>query len=233
MSVTANPGLEALQPPHHGSWEPRRALALDVARRRTVFVRRLRMGFMAAAAAIVALLLIQLILGNRGTVESETEAVSSDSRMVNPRFVGRDDALIPYVVTADAAIRHRDGAPDVTDLERPRLDYDFLNTDASRVLAETGRYDANNRVLDLYSDVNLNTDDGYSFASEHARIFLREARVVGEEPVAGSGPMGMIRADRYEIREGGDLLIFDGNVRMTLIQDRTDMSRARQEEGSE
>lgn len=233
MSVTANPGLEAFQPPDHGSWEPRRALALDVARRRTTFVRRLRLGFMTAAAAIVVILVAQLVFDGRSAGSPETETVSSDSRMVNPRFVGRDDALVPYVVTADAAIRERGGAPEVTDLERPRLDYDFLDTDASRVLAETGRYDANNRVLDLYSDVNLNTDDGYSFASEHARIFLREARVVGERPVSGSGPMGSIRADSYEIREGGDLLIFDGNVRMTLIQARTDLSRTAQEEGSE
>jgi lipopolysaccharide export system protein LptC len=191
------------------------------------------MGFMTASAAIVVVLMAQLIFDGRSAGNPETETVSSDSRMVNPRFVGRDDALVPYVVTADAAIRERGGDPEVTDLERPRLDYDFLDTDASRVLAQTGRYDANNRVLDLYSDVNLNTDDGYSFASEHARIFLREARVVGERPVSGSGPVGSIRADRYEIREGGDLLIFDGNVRMTLIQARTDLSRTAQEEGSE
>ena len=233
MSVTANPGLEAFQPPHHGSWEPRRALALGVARRRTAFVRRLRLGFMIAAAAIAVLLVVQLVMGSQGTVSGETEMVSSDSRMVNPRFVGRDDALIPYVLTADAAIRQRGGAPDITDLERPRLDYDFLETDASSVLAQTGRYDASNRVLDLYSDVNLDTEDGYRFASEHARIFLREARVVGERPVEGSGPMGTIRADSYEIREGGDLLIFDGNVRMTLVQERTDLSRTAQEKGSE
>lgn len=233
MSATANPGLEAFQPPAHGSWEPRRALALDVARRRTVFVRRLRTGFMTAAAAIVVVLIVQLIFDGRGSGGGETETVSTDSRMVNPRFVGRDDALVPYVVTADAAIRQRGSAPDVTELERPRLDYDFLDTDASRVLAETGRYDANNRVLDLYSNVNLNTDDGYSFSSQHARIFLREARVVGERPVEGTGPMGSIRADSYEIREGGDLLIFDGNVRMRLVQERTDLSRAGQEEGSE
>lgn len=223
MSVTAHPGLEALQTPHHGSWEPRRALALSVARRRTAFVAGLRVAFATGAAGIVVLVVLQLFLGSRGGPQAEPEAVSTDIRMINPRYTGRDQALTPFTVTADVAIRRRDAPPGVTDLERPRLNYDFLTAteDASQVLAETGRYDQPNRILDLYSDVNLNTTEGYSFQSEHARIFLREERVVGEEPVSGTGPMGRIRADSYEIREGGDHIIFEGNVRARLIQDRT------------
>jgi len=223
MSATANPGLEVLQTPQHGRWEPRRALALNVARRRTAFVAALRLVFMAGAIGIVALLAVQLYLGSRSTPPAEPEPVSQDIRMVNPRYTGRDDGLTPFAITADVAIRRRDAAPGTTDLERPRLEYDFLNPngDASRVLAETGRYDEPNRILELYSDVNLNTTEGYTFSSDHARIFLREDRVTGEQPVRGTGPMGEIRADRYEIREGGDHIIFEGNVRARLIQDRT------------
>ena len=103
----------------------------------------------------------------------------------------------------------------------PRLDYDFLAGDTSRVLAETGLYDLPNRTLDLFSSVNLSTPEGYSFASEHARIHLREERVTGEQPVEGTGPMGTIRADRYEIRDGGDHIVFEGNVRARLVQSRT------------
>ena len=223
MSATANPGLEALHPPHHARWEPRRALALSVARKRTAFVRGLRFFFMAAAAGIVILLGVQLTMGNQGAGPTETEAVSADVRMINPRFTGRDENLTPYAVTADVAIRRRDAAPGITELERPRLDYDFLNANGgtSRVLAQAGRYDLPNRILDLYSDVNLSTQEGYSFSSQHARIFLREERVVGEMPVEGIGPIGEIRADSYEIREGGDLVIFEGNVHAVLVQDRT------------
>ncbi|WP_300543831.1 LPS export ABC transporter periplasmic protein LptC [Maricaulis sp.] len=230
MSLTANPGLEALHPPHHGSWEPRRALALDVARRRTAFVRGLRIAFMAAAAAIVILLIVQLAMNSLGGRVTEAEPVGEEQRMTNPRFTGRDENLTPYAITADVAYRSEGGSPHVTDLERPRLDYDFLNTGTSRVLAATGRYDQPNRILDLYSDVNLHTDEGYSFTSEHARIFLSEERVTGEEPVAGTGPMGTIRADRYEIRDGGNHIVFEGNVRARLIQDRT---AATSEEGRE
>ncbi|MCR9266638.1 MAG: LPS export ABC transporter periplasmic protein LptC [Alphaproteobacteria bacterium] len=221
MSVTATPGLEALQPTHHGSWEPRRALALDVARRRTAFVRWLRLVFMAGAIGILILLTFQLVMGSLGPTEGDPQTASSEGRMTNPRFTGRDESLTPYAITADVAIRREGSAPGVTELERPRLDYDFLAGDSSRVLAETGFYDLPNRTLDLHSSVNLSTPEGYSFASNHARIHLREERVTGEEPVQGTGPMGTIRADRYEIRDGGDHIVFEGNVRARLIQDRT------------
>lgn len=223
MSTSATPGLDMFQPTLHGRWEPRRALTLSAARRRTALVRLLRLTFLAAIAAIVILLAIQLFLGTAGGPVAPAEAVSTDVRMVNPRITGRDEHLTPYALTADVAIRRRDNANGLTELERPRLDYDFLNTEAgvSEVLAQTGTFDPETRILDLFSDVNLNTDNGYSFSSQHARIFLREERVTGELPVTGSGPVGTIHADRYEIHEGGNRVIFEGNVRARIVQDRT------------
>ncbi|WP_300532397.1 LPS export ABC transporter periplasmic protein LptC [Maricaulis sp.] len=223
MTATAAQGLEALQPADHGSWEPRRALTLTAARRRTAFVRFLRFAFMGGAIAILALIIGQMIANSIGGEVETTEAVGTDVRMINPRFTGRDENNTPYVVTADSAVRRRDSEAGITDLEQPRLDYDFLSDgeQASRVLAERGTFDPTNRVLDLDANVNLTTDEGYSFASEHARIFLREERVLGEQPVTGIGPMGRMSADRYEIRDGGEHVIFEGRVRMHIIQSRT------------
>lgn len=223
MSTTATPGLELFQPTMHGNWEPRRALTLSAARRRTAFVRVLRFAFIAGIIALLALLAVQLFLGASSGPAIPDEAVSTDVRMVNPRITGRDENLTPYALTADVAIRRRDNSDGLTELERPRLDYDFLNTgaNASEVLAQTGTFDPTNRILDLYSDVNLNTDNGYSFASQHARIYLREERVVGEMPVTGSGPVGTITAERYEIHEGGNRVIFEGNVHARIVQART------------
>lgn len=223
MTASAAQGLEALQPTHHGNWEPRRALTLNAARRRTAFVNLLRIAFASAAAAITLLVLAQMFFGNRGGSVETTEAVSTDVRMLNPRFTGRDENLTPYTVTADSAIRRSDSAIGLTDLERPRLEYDLLTGGGvgSQVLAETGIYDPSNRIIDLNTDVNLNTAEGYSFATDHARVFLREERVVGEQPVDGEGPMGRVRADRFEIHDGGDRVIFEGRVRARIVQDRT------------
>lgn len=226
MSSISSHGLEALQPTHHGNWEPRRALTLNTARRRTAFVGLLRLVFIGAAVGIVALLLTQLILGNAGGPIEAQEAVSTDVRMINPRFTGRDENLTPYTVTADIAIRRRENSDGVTELQRPRLDYDFISAgdQLSQVLAETGSYDPTNRILDLNTEVNLQTDTGYTFLSQHARVHLRDQRVSGEQPVIGTGPNGSIRSDRYEILEGGNRVIFEGNVRAQILQDRTEIA---------
>ena len=222
-SLTIPSGLDALQPTQRALWEPRRALALEVARRRTAFVRGLRLFFTASALTIAGLLVVQLFLGSSQESVGEAEAVSADVRMTNPRFTGRDESLTPYAITADTAIRRRDAPAGVTELERPRLDYNFLDAgaDVSQVLAEAGRYDLPNRTLDLYTGVNFRTRTGYTFDSTHARIFLREERVTGDEAVEGTGPMGTIRADSYEISDGGNRIVFSGNVRARLIQERT------------
>ena len=195
MSTTANPGLELFQPTMHGCWEPRRALTLSAARRRSRFVRWLRFGFIAGIIALLALLVVQLFIGAASGPSLPDEAVSTDVRMINPRITGRDERLTPYALTADVAIRRRDNADGLTELERPRLDYDFLNTgtSASEVLAQT----------------------------QHARIFLREERVAGEMPVTGTGPVGTITAERYEIHDGGNRVIFEGNVHARIVQART------------
>ncbi|MEC9250700.1 MAG: LPS export ABC transporter periplasmic protein LptC [Pseudomonadota bacterium] len=224
MTASAAQGLEALQPTHHGSWEPRRALTLNAARRRTALVSLMRMIFAGGAIAITLLVIAQMFFGSQGGATESTEAVSTDVRMLNPRFTGRDENLTPYTVTADSAIRRSDSAIGLTDLDRPRLEYDLLTGGGaeSLVLAEAGVYDPSNRIIDLTTEVNFNTAEGYSFATDHARVYLREERVVGEEPVDGNGPMGQIRADRFEILDGGDRVIFEGRVRARIVQDRTD-----------
>lgn len=223
MSAPATAGLDALKPAPHGNWEPRRVLTLSAARRRTAFIRLLRFTFMAAAVAITLTVVIQLILSGLQAPSAPPEAVGTDVRMINPRFSGRDENLTPYVLTADSAIRRRDSATGVADLVNPRLAYDFLadDVDASSVLAETGSYDPTNRVLDLNTNVNFSTDAGYQFETSQARIHLRDERVVGEQPVLGTGPMGRIRADSFEIRESGDHVIFEGRVSARIVQDRT------------
>lgn len=224
MSTTTADGFGAFGTPQHEGWEPKRATTLAQARRRTAFVRTLRFALMAAAAAIAGLVVVQIALSIIGEVEPDAITVGEDARMINPRFTGRDEGGAPFTVTADAAIRRQGDALNLTELENPRLDYvsiEALENAADGVLAERGYYDSENRVLDLETDVRFRTQSGYEFISEAARIFLSEDRVVGQSEVQGSGPMGDIRADSYEILDGGDRVVFTGGVVAHIENRRT------------
>ena len=39
---------------------------------------------------------------------------------------------------------------------------------------------------------------------------------IGDRPVSGAGPAGTLAADRFEIRDGGDVLRFEGRVKVTV-----------------
>lgn len=216
--------ISPLHPPVHTAWEPRRATTLTEARKRTAFIRLLRFCLVALAGLVVLAVAAQILFRSLGSEVTVPVTVGEDARMINPRFTGRDENGTPYVVTADAAIRRRGDEARMTELESPQLDYDliFAGENAEGVLARTGLFDADTRTLDLNADVRFRTRSGYEFVAEHARIHLSDERVVGESPVEGEGPMGTIRADTYEILDGGDRVVFTGNVRTHLRNEASD-----------
>ncbi|MAP49044.1 MAG: hypothetical protein CMH90_06135 [Oceanicaulis sp.] len=197
----------------------RRAKSLADARRRSRFVAGLR-GVLIAAAVLVALnALIQMVLSG-GTDSPATDVAISagageSERIINPRFTGRDEGGVPYVITAETAERRRGAEQALTDLERPTLDYALLDggEDASRVLAEHGVFDDANLSLQLDTNVRLTTRSGYVFDTQSATLFLREGVVTGPAPMHGLAPWGAVRADRFEVRDDGHHIILEGDVR--------------------
>lgn len=144
------------------------------------------------------------------------EVVSGDSmRMHRPRYVGRTSSAEPYTVTAETATIDPDD-PDRVHLDQ--LDADIATADRRdiRVVALSGLYHRTSEKLDMDGGIELRTSDGYRFETESARVELNQARVVGEEPIAGTGPPGDLEADRFEIREGGAVLHFEGRVKVTI-----------------
>lgn len=131
--------------------------------------------------------------------------------MVNPRFSGRDSSGAAFAITADTAKR-RPANGNVVDLEDPILS----DTAGTQVIAPSGMYDRDNGILELYEDVVFLDASGYEFYTTDAQIFVNEDRIVGPNPVSGKGPMGDVRADSYEILEGGNRTILRGNAHMVI-----------------
>lgn len=204
------------------SWEPRRRMTLEAARKRSAVIRILRLSFLILSALIIAVVALYIILNamrKETPVAPPPVEADGEVRMINPRFTGRDNAGRPYVVIADTAIRRTD-EPDTTDLVNPRLDT-APGSDSSQVTARRGVYQANLKILNLYDHVLFTTPNGYKYKTEHARFFIDTDSIVGDEPVDGTGPMGSVRADRYEIIDGGKKVTFAGNV-VTRIKSHSD-----------
>lgn len=203
------------------NWEPRRQMTLDAARRRGNIIKILRISFFALSVGIIVV--IGLFVGINalrkdpaGPTAPLADA-SGEVRMINPRFSGQSNSGQPYTVIADTATNRNDD-PETTDLINPRLDT-APGANSSQVSANSGVYERANNILTLNEDVQFTTPDGYTYKTEHAKLFIDSDNIFGEKPIVGTGPMGEVRADSYKVFDGGKKITFSGHVH-TVIERR-------------
>jgi lipopolysaccharide export system protein LptC len=143
------------------------------------------------------------------------------TRMHDPRYVGQTKDAEPFELTAASAYLDP-SRPDRVHLDQLAADIDARGPRDFRVMASSGIYDRDRDRLDLNGGIELTTSDGYVFETPSATLNLDRGRVVGQEPIAGSGPSGTLSADRFEFEEGGQILHFKGRVKVT-VQPRSDV----------
>ncbi len=195
-------------------WAPRRQLTLSQARQRSETVVQLRRLFIAAAAISMGFF-VGHILKSAISGDARAPALAEDSpAMVNPRFTGRDTAGNVFTIIAASAERPR-ALAGIIDLAGPVL-RDFAG---SEVRAPNGRYDRDAGILELYGEVSIKEASGYAFKTRGAKVYVRENRVEGLSPLIGNGPLGDIRSDTYQILDGGNRVVLEGNVNTVIYPD--------------
>ena len=206
---------------HHASealglWEPRRTLTLEAARRHSQRVKYMQIGLI-----IVALLLVGALVwefSRRGPTVFPQDNPNESVKMINPRYSGRTSDGLPYYLTAKEAIRLTADANTV-ELNNPVLEF-FREQGAGKslVIASTGTYDDVNKVLNLRTDVDLNTDDGNECKTTHARIFTRTKIIEGDEPISCTGGFGAVKGQAYEILDNYKTFVFKNSMSAVLEQ---------------
>jgi lipopolysaccharide export system protein LptC len=190
-------------------------------------VRRSRLvAILRVVLPVLALVLVGLVLAwpNIGPVPgviSVPTFVPGDAdqpdmlRMDSPRYVGQTRSQRPYEVVARAASLDPLKA-DVVYLEQPTADVVLGDDDQVRLVAASGIYDRGAQRLMLEGGIEVVTGSGYRFVTPSAQADLAQGRVRGSEQIEGEGPAGTLSADRFDIQDGGEVLRFDGRVRVTL-----------------
>jgi len=196
----------------------RRARSLASARQRSRFVAGVRLAIVVAAGLVALNALVQILMSSGGGEPAPELTLSPQGdaeRIINPRFTGRDQSGVPFIITAEAAERRSGAQTGIADLIRPTLDYVLLEggADASRVLADSGVFNEVDQTLQLNSNVRMNTRSGYAFSTQSATLHLQDGRVSNQAPVFGQAPWGAVRADSFEVREEGQRIILRGDVR--------------------
>lgn len=203
-----------------GLWEPKRALTLEAARAHTQRIKVLRYVLMALSVVLVGILIWQFLADRGGAnfINDPTESV----KMVEPRYSGRTSDGLPFYLTADTAIRRMADKNTVV-LENPVLKFNREEGVASSsVIAKEGSYDDIDKILELRTDVDLETDDGNRCETTQARIYNVEKRIEGDEAIQCVGEFGSINGARYAIEDDYKTFIFKDGMTAQLTQGASD-----------
>jgi len=191
------------------TWEPRRALSLRQARRRSTVIAGLRRFFVAAAGASFASVFVFMALtALQGGISAADSSNAEPLRMINPRFTGRTSDGGPFQITAETAIRDRTGRQ-LVHLDSPV----YRSQDGTVVLAPRGVYDEALGAIVLNGEVLFSERGGNRFSTSNMVVDLNDGVVHGEQEVTGAGPLGVVRANAYEIRQDDRALVLRGAVR--------------------
>lgn len=187
-------------------------------KRRSRMIAMFRRLLPTAIGLVIVGLAGQVVWNSVIAAEGKLKDQSAPIRMINPRFQGREGNGRPFIISADTATR------DDNDLRRVMLDKAVvtLGVDTpkpTRVTANTGVYIEGDPIVRLNGNVQVDDGTGYHFTTEIANLDTRMNTVEANAPITGTGPIGEVQSDAYQVYDQGDRIIFRGRVRAKINRD--------------
>jgi lipopolysaccharide export system protein LptC len=136
--------------------------------------------------------------------------------MEQPRLSGFTGDARAYELSADAAKQDLT-KPDLIELRNIHAKVQMQDKSTVEVSATAGIYDSKGETLKLDQNIVLSSSTGYRGRLSQATIDIRKGHVLSEQPVEVELLQGKLNANRLEIVDSGDLVRFDGGVKMTLM----------------
>lgn len=193
--------------------EPRR-VDFERWRRRSRLIRALRIVLPAMIALIFVGLVGSVVWSTFNAQPKTARGGDEPIRLVQPRFVGRDDKGRGYILTAESAVRDRLDFQRVI-LKKPALVLDEGGPDEMRINGADGIFHEQNGKLELMNGVNL-ADAKNAFQTTASLFDTKTGEVIGSAPIQGAGGLGEITAKSYGVYGKGDRMVFKGGVRTRL-----------------
>lgn len=136
-------------------------------------------------------------------------------RMVNPHYSGIDREGRPFVVVA-ASARQIPDRQDLVSLQAPVAEMTLRSGGHVHATSISAVYQSQASVVDMFGDVTMTREDGTQFVTQTARVNAAQNAAEGNDPVAGHGPAGEVKAQGFRLLDKGDTIIFTGKADMLL-----------------
>jgi lipopolysaccharide export system protein LptC len=136
-----------------------------------------------------------------------------------PRANGFTTDLRPYTITARFAVQDVT-KPDILELKHIDALVELKDGQHVTIKSIDGIYDSKGETLELKDHVVLNSTSGYQEYLSEATVNVAAGTAVSERPVEVKLPNdGLLNANRMEVKQNGDVIVFAGGVEVTINPD--------------
>ncbi len=156
--------------------------------------------------------------GGRMVFTNVPKAADMQNIMQKPRYHGVDVHNRPYTIDADSALQKD---KDTVVLQNVSADMTGDNNAWIALKSGSGELNMTTKEMELLQGVEVFYEGGYQFRTDHAHVDIGKGSVAGDSHIEGQGAAGTIEANSFTITERGNIINFNGSVRMLLYQEKT------------
>jgi lipopolysaccharide export system protein LptC len=208
--------------PARGYAVTRRGNGARVFRKAMRHSRRVRLLRLAIPAGILAAIAFGILAARFNPLQMLTALPVDFSSLVvsgtkitmqAPRIAGFTRDSRPYEMTAHAAaqdVTH----PDTIELQGVHGKSELPDKSVFEMTADSGVYDSKSEMLTLRQNVVFKSSSGFEVYLSEALVDVHSSNLVSEKPVEVRMQQGIIKANRMEVVDSGDVVRFSGGVTM-------------------
>jgi lipopolysaccharide export system protein LptC len=132
-----------------------------------------------------------------------------------PKLSGFKKDNRPYEVTARWAEQDMKN-PSIIDLREVKAEVVLQDKTKATVDALNGTYNSQTEMMVLRDDVRVRTQTGYDVRMKSAEIEFKQGNVKTDDPVAVKFTGGTINAEKLEMFDNGQKIVFSGRVKTIM-----------------
>ncbi len=151
--------------------------------------------------------------GGRMVFTNVPKSTELENIMQKPRYQGVDVHNRPYTIEANNALQKD---KDTIVLENVSADMTGDNNAWIAMKSGSGILNTVTRQMELLKGVEIFYEGGYQFRTDHAHVDIGKGSATGDSRIEGQGGAGTIEAKSFSILERGNIINFNGSVRMLL-----------------
>jgi len=195
--------------------------AVRVASRHSVLVRIMRIGLPVGVVAGLSALVLNAyfkpmqMFEKLPSVSGKLAVQGSKITMELPRIAGFTRDQRAYELNAESAVQDI-SKPDIVELQNLRAKMELQDKDVVQVTANAGTYNTKADRIVLRDQIVVTSQQGYKALLREAAVEMKKGNVISELPVEITLPNGMLKANRLEIIDSGDVVRFEKGVVLDL-----------------